>query len=61
MLSVAAVMAATIATPALAQGKLTVYTALENEQLAPYKKAFEAANKDIDIRWVRDSTGVITA
>lgn len=60
-LSVAALITAAIATPALAQTKLTVYTALENEQLAPYKKAFEAANKDIDIRWVRDSTGVITA
>jgi iron(III) transport system substrate-binding protein len=41
--------------------KLTVYTAYENEQLAPYKKAFEAANPDIEIQWVRDSTGIITA
>ena len=41
--------------------RLTVYTALENEQLAPYKKAFEADNPDIEIRWVRDSNGVITA
>ncbi len=41
--------------------KLTVYTAYENEQLAPYKKAFEAANPDFEIQWVRDSTGIITA
>ena len=41
--------------------RLTVYTALETEQLAPYKKAFEADNPDIEIRWVRDSNGVITA
>jgi iron(III) transport system substrate-binding protein len=41
--------------------KLTVYTALENEQLAPLKKAAESAVKDIEIAWVRDSTGVITA
>jgi len=41
--------------------KLTVYTALETEQLSPYKKAFEADNPDIEIRWVRDSNGVITA
>ena len=27
--------------------KLTVYTALENDQLDPFKKAFEADNKDI--------------
>src|SRR5271165_6644922 len=49
--------------PALAQQRtrLTVYTALENEQLAPYKQAAEAALKNIEIAWVRDSTGVITA
>jgi iron(III) transport system substrate-binding protein len=41
--------------------KLTVYTALENEQLPVYKQAFEAANPDVEIAWVRDSTGVITA
>jgi iron(III) transport system substrate-binding protein len=41
--------------------RLTVYTALENEQLAPYKKAFETDNPDIEIRWVRDSNGIITA
>ena len=41
--------------------KLTVYTAIENEQLEPFKKAFEADNPTIEIAWVRDSTGVITA
>jgi len=41
--------------------RLTVYTALENEQLAPFKQAAEAALRDIEIAWVRDSTGVITA
>lgn len=41
--------------------RLTVYTALENEQLAPYKAAFEAATPGTIIDWVRDSTGVITA
>jgi len=46
---------------AAATTRLTVYTALENEQLAPYKRAFEADNPDIDIRWVRDSNGIITA
>src|SRR3954471_10090775 len=48
--------------PAMAQKtKLTVYTALENDQLDPFKKAFEADNKDIEIAWVRDSTGVVAA
>lgn len=46
---------------ASAKTQLTVYTALENEQLRPYKAAFEAANPDVEIVWVRDSTGVITA
>ena len=51
-----------LATEAAAQKtRLTVYTALENEQLAPFKQAAEAALKDVEIAWVRDSTGVITA
>jgi iron(III) transport system substrate-binding protein len=41
--------------------QLTVYTALEDEQLPEFKKAFEAANPGITIQWVRDSTGPITA
>src|SRR3990167_9702262 len=51
-----------LASPAFAQKtKLTVYTALENDQLDPFKKAFEADNPTIEIAWVRDSTGVVTA
>jgi len=51
-----------IAGPALAQKtKLTVYSALEADQVGPYKQAFEAANPDIEINFVRDSTGVMTA
>ncbi|MFO1070047.1 MAG: putative 2-aminoethylphosphonate ABC transporter substrate-binding protein [Geminicoccaceae bacterium] len=48
--------------PAAAQAvELTVYTALEADQLKAYKAAFEQANPDITINWVRDSTGIITA
>jgi iron(III) transport system substrate-binding protein len=48
--------------PAAAQKtKLTVYTALENDQLGPFKTAIETAVPDVEIVWVRDSTGVITA
>jgi len=48
--------------PAEAQRtKLTVYTALENDQLGPFKQAIEAAVPDVEVVWVRDSTGVITA
>ncbi len=62
--AVLAVVALTagLASQALAQAtRLTVYTALENDQLGPYKAAFEADNPGITIDWVRDSTGVITA
>ena len=64
LLQTAAVVAvsALMAVPALAQKtKITVYTAAENDQLGPYKQAFEAAHPDVEIAWVRDSTGVITA
>ncbi|MCU0773118.1 MAG: putative 2-aminoethylphosphonate ABC transporter substrate-binding protein [Ideonella sp.] len=40
---------------------LTVYTALETDQLKAYENGFKVANPDIDIKWVRDSTGVVTA
>ena len=63
ILGVAALAAsALLAVPAFAQKtRLTVYTALESDQVGPYKQAFEAANPDVEIAWVRDSTGVITA
>src|ERR1043165_4498679 len=48
--------------PASAQRtKLTIYTAIENDQLGPFKQAIEAAVPDVEVVWVRDSTGVITA
>src|SRR5687767_11255007 len=40
---------------------ILVYTAIETDQLKAYKDAFEGAVKDVEIRWVRDSTGVVTA
>ncbi len=50
-----------LAGSALAQTRLTVYTALEAEELEPLRKAFVAEHPDVDIDWVRDSTGIITA
>ena len=41
--------------------QLLVYTALETDQLKAYEQGFYAENPGIEIRWVRDSTGVITA
>lgn len=40
---------------------VTVYTAFETDLLAKYKNAFEQDNPDISIKWVRDSTGIMTA
>src|SRR6476660_9020837 len=62
LLGTAALAAVALAAPAFAQKtKLTVYTALENDQLDPFKKAFESDNPTIEIAWVRDSTGVVAA
>jgi iron(III) transport system substrate-binding protein len=40
---------------------LLVYTALETDQLKAYQDGFNKAYPDIELKWVRDSTGVITA
>ncbi|MGH8691514.1 MAG: putative 2-aminoethylphosphonate ABC transporter substrate-binding protein [Burkholderiales bacterium] len=40
---------------------LLVYTALETDQLKGFKDLIEKSVPDVEIRWVRDSTGVITA
>ena len=45
---------------AQAQTKLTVYTALENDQLVPFKTLIQSGAPDVEVEWVRDSTGVIT-
>jgi iron(III) transport system substrate-binding protein len=41
--------------------ELLVYTALETDQIKAYEEAFYKAYPDVGIKWVRDSTGVITA
>ncbi len=47
---------------ALAQKtQLTVYTALETDQLKAYEAGFNKVEPNIELKWVRDSTGVITA
>ncbi len=47
-------------TPASAES-LTVYTAVEAEDLKKYAARFNEDYPDIQIKWVRDSTGIITA
>lgn len=46
---------------AQAQTALTVYTAVEADELPAFEEAFESAHPDVDIVWVRDSTGIMTA
>ncbi len=41
--------------------ELTVYTAVEAEDLARYAAEFNKDHPDITINWVRDSTGIVTA
>ena len=41
--------------------ELLVYTALETDQIKAYETGFTKQNPNIEIKWVRDSTGVITA
>ena len=50
-----------LASTAQAQTELLVYTAVEADELAGFKEAFEAKHPDIEIQWVRDSTGVVTS
>lgn len=50
-----------VATAVQAETELTVYTAVEAEDLARYAETFNAHHPDIKINWVRDSTGVVTA
>ncbi len=40
---------------------LTVYTALETDQIKAYEGGFTKVHPNIELKWVRDSTGVITA
>jgi iron(III) transport system substrate-binding protein len=42
-------------------GEITVYTALEDEQVTEYLAVFNAEYPDITVNVVRESTGVITA
>ena len=63
--SIKLLLAATVlaaSTSVLAQKtQLTVYTALETDQIKAYENGFTKVNPNIEIKWVRDSTGVITA
>ena len=48
-------------TAAAQKTELNVYTALETDQLKAYTEGFNKAYPNIEIKWTRDSTGVITS
>ena len=59
--SLAAMVAFAASAAAQTKTQLLVYTALETDQIKAYQEGFNKAYPDIEIKWVRDSTGVITA
>ena len=57
-LTAAAAVGILAAGPVAAQKTtLVVYTALETDQIKAYQEGFNKAYPDIEITWVRDSTG----
>jgi len=56
-----AVLGAMAFTAAASAETLTVYTAVEAEDLKKYAATFNKDHPDIEIKWVRDSTGIVTA
>lgn len=59
-IAAASIAAATVAMTARA-GEITVYTALEDDEISVYLPAFEKAHPDIKVNIIRDSTGIVTA
>ncbi len=57
----AAVAVTVLASQSWAATTLTVYTAIEADDLKRYAAEFNKYYPDIEIKWVRDSTGIVTA
>src|SRR6478736_8150797 len=60
-LAAAVLMLAAVSASAQQRTRLQVYSTLEVENIADFKKVFEAENRDVEIVWLRDSTGIVTA
>src|SRR5436190_16957965 len=58
---VAVVLMVLVAGPAWAKDVVVVYTAIENEQIADYKKAYEKSLPNVDVKILRLSTGDVAA
>src|SRR5262245_48104624 len=61
--AVVAVLAVVVLVAGTAGAKttLTVYTAIEADDLKKYAARFNQDHPDIEVKWVRDSTGIVTA
>lgn len=60
-LAAAALLLGAVSASAQQRTRLQVYSTLEVANIGDFKKAFEAEHPDIEILWLRDSTGVLTA
>jgi len=58
---VAAGAALGVTSAAAQKTEILVYTAIETDQIKAYQEGFNKVYPDIELKWVRDSTGVITA
>ncbi len=56
-----ALMACFLSAAAFAGESITVYTALEDDEYPAYLEVFRKQRPDIEVKIVRDSTGIITA
>jgi iron(III) transport system substrate-binding protein len=59
LLVVSLLIVALISTAAVAAETLTIYTAYDADQAQVYIEAFEASHPDIDVEWVRLSSGEV--
>lgn len=59
-IALALALVALFAANALA-AEILVYTALEDDQIPRYMKSFKEKHPNIDVKFVRDSTGIVTA
>lgn len=62
LVALAALLAGPAVTPAAAQKQtVIIYTAIENEQIAEYRKSYEKALPTLEVKMLRLSTGDISA
>ncbi len=61
LIAVTALLAAAVPPAAAQKQTVVIYTAIENEQIAEYKKAYEKTLPNVEVKMLRLSTGDIAA